>query len=51
MLCIQWSEKALVHLVFHSVLISGPARTVQFDGESSSSLGKEIVKVLVQFPV
>lgn len=29
--------------VFHSVLASGPARTVQFDSELSSSLGKQIV--------
>lgn len=37
--------------VFHSVLISGPARTVQFNGESFSSLGKEMVKIFVWLPV
>ena len=53
MLCIQWTEKAFVHVVYLSIqiLISGPATTVQFDSESSSSLGKVIVKILVWLPV
>lgn len=49
MLCIWWTEKALVYVVFHLVLISGPARTIQFD--SFIALDKEIVKILEWLPV